>query len=401
MKKFHSEASKRKAEVNEELDRLELLHTNKVPRRDIDQQTGGAVNTHGTKRTSEEETKSEVKLPKVEETKQEESEEYGGGPNPLYVADVKKLGPAKRWKQNAVVNQKFILTLDQQRAPRKEEDLNIRATHAIAVATDNLIDELKIPNDYWMTLQIGSREHRREGLTGETWKVNVGDFTKRAEMTQALLQNLSHVLNSGEFITNDVGFSASVLFSRPERKGGKRAGAAPGKKIWEHMAKESKCVCEIKNEDTLCCARATAVMREYAKRQAAESNTFKNIRQDRGKNSQQLKEAKKLHQEAAVPEGPCGLEDIEKFQDYVGPKGFRIIVVDAARGKVIFKRDKYEDEPHTIALVKSVYVDDENVEKAHYDGLYSIPGFMNRSYYDSITNLLNITIHLNSPIHFK
>ena len=32
-------------------------------------------------------------------------------------------------------------------------------------------------------------------------------------------------------------------------------------------------------------------------------------------------------------------------------------------------------------MVKSVYVDDENVEKAHYDGLYSIPGFINRSYF--------------------
>lgn len=76
------------------------------------------------------------------------TEEYGSGPNPLFVADVKKLGPAKRWKNNAVVNQKFILTLDQQRAAKDHEDLNIAATHAIATATDNLIDELKIPFDY-------------------------------------------------------------------------------------------------------------------------------------------------------------------------------------------------------------------------------------------------------------
>lgn len=27
-----------------------------------------------------------------------------------------------------------------------------------------------------MTLQIGSLEHRKEGLTGETWKVPVGDL---------------------------------------------------------------------------------------------------------------------------------------------------------------------------------------------------------------------------------
>lgn len=270
VKKFHSEAAKRKVEANEE-----LLQAEKVPRLDIDEQTGGVVSTRGMKRVAgQEETKPEVKLPKpdVSETTKETKEEYGGGPNPLFVADVTKLGPAKRWKQNAVVNQRFIMTLDQQRPPRKEEDLSVGATHAIAVAKDNLIDELKIPHDYWMTLQIGSKEHQRGG---ETWKVEVEDFTKRAEMTQALLTKLSLVLNSGELITNDVGFSASVLFSQPERKGGKRAGAGPGQKIWEKMAKESKCVCEIKNKDTLCCARAIVVMHEYAKRQAGEENTFK------------------------------------------------------------------------------------------------------------------------------
>ena len=94
-----------------------------------------------------------------------------------------------------------------------------------------------------------------------------------------------------------------------------------------------------------------------------------------------MKEAKKLHQQVGVPEGPCGLEEIELFQDYMGPQGYRIIVVDAARGGVIFKCDKCQDAPYRIALVKSLYVDEKNVEKAHYDGLYSVPGFMNRSYF--------------------
>lgn len=76
-------------------------------------------------------------------------------------------------------------------------------------------------------------------------------------------------------------------------------------------------MCEIKNKDELCCARAIVTMREYSKRQAGEENTFKNIYQARGKNSQQLKEAKKLHQQAGVPEGPCGLEEVKQFQDYV------------------------------------------------------------------------------------
>ena len=103
-----------------------------------------------------------------------------------------------------------------------------------------------------MTLEICSREQRREGLTGESWKVPVGDFTGRAAYAQTLLQKLSNVLNSRELITNDLGFSASVLFTRPETKERKRAGGGPGRKIWDQMAKESRCACKIKNKDTLC-----------------------------------------------------------------------------------------------------------------------------------------------------
>ena len=119
-------------------------------------------------------------------------------------------------------------------------------------------------------------------------------------------------------------------------------------------------------------------MREYAKRTKAERNTFENIRNDRRKNSQQLKEDKRLHEEAGVVEGPCGLEEIEKFQDYLGPQGYRIIVVDACKGGVIFKGDAFLEAEKKIEVVKSVY---EGDLKAHYNGLYSIPGFMNRSYF--------------------
>lgn len=225
VRKFHSEAAKRKAEESAELQRMKLLHGGKVPRLVEESQTGGVVTTRGMKRESDQETKIKVKLQESNDVKDTKEEPKDKEPTSLFVAKVTKLGPAKRWKQNVVVNQKFMMSLDQQRPSSVDEDLNIGALFAIADATDKLIEELKIHYDYWMTLQIGSKEHQKEGLSGETWKIPVGDFMKRVEMTQTLLMNLSSVLNSGEFITRGVGFSASVLFSRPERKGGKTAGA--------------------------------------------------------------------------------------------------------------------------------------------------------------------------------
>ena len=109
VRKFHSEAAKRKASDTAE------LHTNKVPRLSDEHQTGGAVTTRMKREVHEEdESKQEVKMAKPDsETTKDTNDEYGGGPNPLFGAVVKKLGQAKRWKQNTVVNQKFILTLDQ------------------------------------------------------------------------------------------------------------------------------------------------------------------------------------------------------------------------------------------------------------------------------------------------
>ena len=171
VRKFHSERAKRKAEESAELLRMELLHSEKVPRLSTEGRTGGALTTRGIEREPDQrDNTSDVKVTKQEDAYQrlDPTVEYGGGKDPLYVADFKKLGPAKRWNKDTLVNQKFILTIDQKRGQKENEDLNIGATHAIAVAIDNLVEELKIPGDYWMTFQIGSREHRKEGLTGET-----------------------------------------------------------------------------------------------------------------------------------------------------------------------------------------------------------------------------------------
>lgn len=63
VKKFHSESDKRKAADNDELLRMELLHSNKVPCLRLDNQTGGAVSTRSMKQDSK---KADLKPPKDE-----------------------------------------------------------------------------------------------------------------------------------------------------------------------------------------------------------------------------------------------------------------------------------------------------------------------------------------------
>lgn len=106
---------------------------------------------------------------------------------------------------------------------------------------------------------------------------------------------------------------------------------------------------------------------------------MENVRKNRGKKRQQLKLATELYKVAGVPEGPCGFQAIEQFQNYLGPKGYQAIVVDPVRGGVIFKGEAYKNAPKVIQLVKTYHEDGEDDTKAHYDGLYSVSPIMNRS----------------------
>lgn len=108
---------------------------------------------------------------------------------------------------------------------------------------------------------------------------------------------------------------------------------------------------EVKNKDQLCCRGAIAVMREYAKYKAGEPICVNNVRQNRGKKTQQLKMARELYKAAGVPEGPCGYAEIEKFQAYLGPKGYQLIVVDPVRGGVTFTGEANKNAPKVIQLV--------------------------------------------------
>ena len=386
-KKYHSEAAKRKADDIAELDRLEILHSNKVPRLtlDDDQQTGGSVSTRGTKRVADDDDdnpqkKASRSLVDYSDSSDDDDDDKAEGEVPLFKANIVKMGPPKKWKKNKIIDQKLTFTLEQVREPEAEEDLGVAAVQAITEGIDSVIEDMKVdPSKYDLALQIGSTEHRKEsGPTGETWRVPADNYVKRLTMTQTLLRHMASVLNSGEFISSDRGFSTSIALIRREVKGGKRSGYKPGARIWSEVAKELKSVHVITNEDDLCCGRAIVVMREHSKKQAGEPNTFDTIRRDRGKTSQQLKEARLLHHEAGVPEGLCGNEEIQKFQDYLGPQGYQLIVVDPARGGVIFTGEQYKSAPKVIQIAKTYYEDADGETKAHYDGVFSIAPLFNR-----------------------
>ena len=85
----------------------------------------------------------------------------------------------------------------------------------------------------------------------------------------------------------------------------------------------------------------------------------------------QARLAKQLHRDANVPEGSCRYEELEKFQAFLGPKGYKIIVVDYVSCAILFKGnvDEYN---------KVIYLSKHG---DHFNGLRGMIAFLNRSYF--------------------
>ena len=97
---------------------------------------------------------------------------------------------------------------------------------------------------------------------------------------------------------------------------------------------------------------------------------WKDIREgDNRRYTPQRTRASELHRLANVPEGPCGLEELRQFQEYLAPTYQLIVMCRRRRFALIYKGPTC---PHQIRLIKS---------NTHYDGCTSFSGFVNRSYW--------------------
>ena len=131
------------------------------------------------------------------------------------------------------------------------------------------------------------------------------------------------------------------------------------------IGEKKRCVVRIKNHDELCCAPTIVTVKE----KVDGGSHYQNLKIGR---PIQERWARQLHQEAGVPEGPCEFEELQKFQDHLGPQGYQLIVVEPSKCLIVFKDATFNDAPYFIALVK---------HQNHYDDFTSIPALINQSYY--------------------
>ena len=239
-------------------------------------------------------------------------------------------------------------------------------TEALRRTIQNKIDSKNLPSHATVhfILQSDAFSHAFQSTT-----FTVQEFTHHSDRLNTYLSSLANKLNSNQDFNPDDSFTLETTFIRTPGSGSGGHGNKPGRKAIEKFLKDKRSIIAIKNLDELCCARAIVTMK---------------AREDHGKDSWQYENLKKgllvqermaknLHLLANVPEGPCGIDELQVFQDVLPDYQIRVMSVDKPHC-VVFEGP---DKPKKIHLVK---VDD------HYHGCNSFKGFLDTSYFCLISN---------------
>ena len=278
--------------------------------------------------------------------------------NPLFRAEVTPVGKNRSFC-GIVDQKKYKLTLQQLR-DAQDEPLGEAITEALIQGLQRVVENegLNVP-DYSLLVAVHSNSFTHV-WSQSARNVPLEEWLSNGAYTRAWLEDLAKKLNSAQVMDPQRdGFYVELTFVKRLGRGGKNGGkkANPGRHAWEKLAKKKRSVVTIQNKDNLCLARATLTMKE----RVDNGSQYQNLRKGR---PIQERLAKMLHREAGVPRGPCGFEELEKFQDFLGPQGYQLIVVEPSKCLIVFKEAKYNNTPHVISLVK---------HQDHFDGLTSIP----------------------------
>ena len=129
---------------------------------------------------------------------------------------------------------------------------------------------------------------------------------------------------------------------------------------------EKKSIVRIKNKDDVCLARALVV----AKARKDNDPRYELIRDSRS--PLQREKAFDLHGAAKIPLGPCGLDEVALFQQYLS--GYQIMIVSGDHNNSIIYPPQppgTDEKPHL-----TLYLHDN-----HYDVINRVPGFFGHSYF--------------------
>ena len=184
--------------------------------------------------------------------------------------------------------------------------------------------------------------------------------------TEKVLSHVEKVVQSNEEFRLNTTVNIDIIRVEMPQGSGKSKVKRNVVNIRDYLRKK-KSVIPINNKDDLCLARALVVSI------ARIENDPRYAQIARSDRAVQRERAFDLHEAANVPLGPCGLGEVELFQQHLA--NYQIIVVSGdSNNSIIYPRQP----PANPNPEKSIYL---YYQAKHFDVITSLPGFLNRSYF--------------------
>lgn len=236
--------------------------------------------------------------------------------------------------------------------------------HSLEMAIDQqVLNDPTAKEDDWIMVNMSSN---RLKSAYQSHRVTIADWILDGTGSRAMLERMSQVLNSNEQFRIDDTFHIEITHVRNPGTGSGRNKNQPGLTPVELLLRRKKNVIRISNNDNLCCARAIVTAKAH---QDYGSGHWITRSCKRGFPLQQ-QYAQELHREANVPQGPCGLREIQLFQNALSE--YQLIVIDAEMGYQLTFKGSTRSKDKQLILIK---VQD------HYHACTSLTGFFGSSYF--------------------
>ena len=183
--------------------------------------------------------------------------------------------------------------------------------------------------------------------------------------TEKVLSHVEKVVQSNEEFRLNTTVNIDLI--RVEMPQGSGRSKRTSVNIREYLKKKRSVIPIINNRDNLCLTRALAVSIARIEKDP------RYVRIIEPGNSIQRERAFDLHEAANVPLGPCGLKEVDLFQQYL--VNYQIIVVSGDQDNAIIYPPHPRANPNP---EKSIYL---YYQANHFDVITKLPGFLNTSYF--------------------
>ena len=296
-------------------------------------------------------------------------EQHGGSINPeqpgRFVFNLQPISMDAN-RRFGLLERRFAVNLQQE--GNLIDDITPALRDALERAMREVVADPDLHDNYRVFFDLFSDRLAHGTYRGNGMRVQ--DFREGGPNVDAVFERLQQTLNSNDSFTMDDTFQMEVMVVRPPNRQGQ--GRKMKNKPGYQKVKESE---TIRNKDDTCGARATVTAKYIADEQERKKQdpNYHDPRLATMKKGGRLQEmlAKELYQKADVPEGPVGREELQKFQDYLGPD-YRLIVIYGEERNACHAFTPHAENQKLLIL----YHHDQ-----HYDVVTSLPGFFKQSYF--------------------